>query len=329
MDVWHSVIKCLEVILGIALLYFRFCLYETEEGHLQNALAELWIRISERSESARMRFVQLLAESAQFSQRFFNFLLGSKLLSSQAVFTSGCFLLISAQFTYAASYFYAAYQRSDSRGEAAQLLEIAGFVCLLLFLLYSRIYNKRASKQKIITAYMGVTLALELLAVSWRSIEPAALIVAIALDLVWLLVIRRATAWALNGNSVWRYVFFNFTAVVVTSGCFVALPGRYHDGLITRAWVTDHLHLVSGVVLFQRDARFFVAAVSLLQLAYMLFGFFNWVIWPVFARVVYAAERYQLFRERKFFAVVGFALLIHATSIAWIKKTIELIAGSD
>ena len=36
MDIWQLIIKPAEIVFGIALLYFRFCLYETEEEHLQN-----------------------------------------------------------------------------------------------------------------------------------------------------------------------------------------------------------------------------------------------------------------------------------------------------
>jgi hypothetical protein len=65
MDIWQLIIKPAELIFGIALLYFRFCLYETEEGHLQNSLIDLWIRISDKSDSARKRFERLLEESAR------------------------------------------------------------------------------------------------------------------------------------------------------------------------------------------------------------------------------------------------------------------------
>src|SRR6202030_697964 len=101
MDIWQLIIKPAEIIFGIGLLYFRFCLYETEEGHLQNSLIGLWIRISDKSDSARKRFERLLEQSARLSERFFDALLGPRLFSLRALSISGCLLYLSLRVSYA------------------------------------------------------------------------------------------------------------------------------------------------------------------------------------------------------------------------------------
>ena len=74
------------------------------------------------------------------------------------------------------------------------------------------------------------------------------------------------------------------------------------------------------------DSRFCFAVISLVQLGVLAFGFLNWMAWSFLSRIIYAAERYQFFRERKWFATIGIALLIHSASGGgWIKTLVETI----
>jgi hypothetical protein len=140
MDVWQNIIKWIEVAVALALLYFRFCLYETEEGHLQNALAGAWIRISDRSE----RFERLLAESAQLSRRFFDALLGPRLMSLRAISISGCLLYISSRMSVVLLRSgYDAYSRRDERDLLFQLGVLIVVVITLLIPLAPVIIRKK------------------------------------------------------------------------------------------------------------------------------------------------------------------------------------------
>jgi hypothetical protein len=323
MDLWHNIITWIEMAVALALLYFRFCLYETEEGRLQNALAdalaEVWIRISDRSE----RLERLLAESAQLSRRFFDALLGPRLLSLRAVAISGCLLYISARISQVLLHAgYDAYRRHDERDLLYQLGVLIMVVTTFLIPLAPVIVRKKRwpSFIPIITFLLVqiglvVTANFKVLVMIW---------IAIAVDFLWLLTVRRGTDWALRSGSIWRHMLVVIGGMAATAVFFLVLPARGHRGLFSLDWLSAHSPSVADIIQFQSDARFFIASVSLIQLCVMAFGFLNWIIWLVLSRVIYAVERLQVFRERKLFGTLGLALLVHAASRAgWIKKIAE------
>src|SRR5580700_932363 len=90
----ETALRVAEFCLGLGLLYLRYCLYESEEGRLQNALVELWLRILDRASSTRKRFERLLGETAKISLRFLDVVFGRRSLSLQAISVS--FLLVFA-----------------------------------------------------------------------------------------------------------------------------------------------------------------------------------------------------------------------------------------
>jgi len=330
MDIWQLIIKPAEIIFGIALLYFRFCLYETEEGHLQNSLIGLWIRISDKSDSARKRFERLLEQSARLSERFFDALLGPRLFSLRALSISGCLLYLSLRVSYALfGPYYDSYQRRDIRDFN---FESGVLITLLIFLvipLAPVIIRKRWAPLIPITVFVGVHLGF--LIAFFINNEPlgafAPFWVILIVDFLWLLYIRRGTLWAIRNGGIWRHILMLIGGAAATVLFFVTFPGeRHHKGLISREWLLNHVPSVTPQILLLSDARFFIAAVSLVQLVVITLGFLNWIVWPILSRVVYAAERNQFFRERKLFATFGFALLIHAASGGgWIKKILELL----
>jgi hypothetical protein len=318
MEFWHGIFRWIEVAIALGLLYFRFCLYETEEGHLQNALAEIWIRISDRSD----RFQRFLVESAQLSQRFFDALLGPRLLSLRAVSISGCLLYISSRISMALHSGYNAYSRRDHHDlffESGVLTIV--LIALLIPLAPVILRKKRWPSFLPIAIFLATQIAL----VVTRDFNGLAMIwIAIALDYLWLLTVRRGTEWALRGGSIWRHILNVIVGLAATALFFIVLPGYSHHGLVSRDWLTSLSPSIADIVLFQGDARFFIAGVSLIQLCVIAFGFLNWILWLILSRVIYAAQRYELFRERKLFGTFGFALLVHAAGAGWIKNVVEV-----
>ena len=212
--------------------------------------------------------------------------------------------------------------------EMTQLELLGVLVVFLLICLSPVLIRKRWA------TYIPITLFF-LLQISYITSPPehygeiAALWIAITLNLLWLLAIRRSTEWALRNGSIWRHVLVVMSGVTVSVVCCFILPGRSHNGLLSSDWLNSDSPAspVVDIILFQSDARFFVAAISLVQLGVMTFGFLNWIIWPILSRAVYAAERYQFLRERKLFASVGIAILVNAaTGGGWVKKIVDLLA---
>jgi hypothetical protein len=322
MDIWQDIVTGLEVTLGVALLYFRFCLYETEEGHLQNALAEAWIRISDRS--TRKRFGRLLANSAQLSQRLFTQLLGPRLLSLRAISITGCLVWVSVKVASPLRAGYDASSRRDSYDLHMELGMLIIAAVLFAIPLAPLIIRRRWAVYIPVSIFVGSVIG-AIVTASYAGL--AEIWTAIAIDYAWLLTVRRATAWALRNDSIWRHMLIIVGGVAAAAAFFMILPRRYHyGGLISSEWLDANAPTLAEIIYFQSGARFFIAAVSLVQLCVMVFGFLNWIIWAILSRVVYAAERHQLFRERKFFATIGVALLVHAsTGSGWIKEMAKII----
>jgi hypothetical protein len=320
MDIWQLIMKPAEIIFGIALLYFRFCLYETEEGHLQNFLVDLWIRISDKSDSAGKRFERLLEESARVSGRFFDALFGPKLLSFRALAISAFLLNVSAKvwITFLGPY-YDSYRRHDTRDllfQAGALSFLLLFFLIFLLVTLSPAVARKRWATTLIT-FVAFVLAIGTLVQFW---------VVVLVDYLWTVYIRRGTRWALRNGGIWRHILMVMGGAAATVVCFEVISGTEHDGLISRQWLLNHVPSVTPQILFLSDSRLFIAVVSLVQLVVIEFGFLNWIIWPILSRVVYAAERNQFFRERKLFATFGFALLIHAAGgVGWVMTILGLL----
>jgi hypothetical protein len=325
MNIWHFVITWTEVGIALALLYFRFCLYESEEGRLQSALADVWIRTADRSESTRARLRRLLTESARLSLHFFDLLLGPQLLSFRAMSTFGFLIVISGTMTNALllliqTHYVATVLPFDLHHRWADLGRVA-FVSLVFFYvaLAPVTIHKRWAKYLPVAGFL-------LLQIGILLTRTYLVWVVFALDYLWLLAIRRQIKQALLSNSTWRHVLVLVGGLIVTVACFVVLPGKYHEGLILDAWVWSQSDDMKGAIFLLSDSRFCIAAVSLIQLCIIAFGFLTWAIWSILSRVIYAAERYEFFRQRKWFAVLGVTLLAHAASGGgWIKTIVETI----
>jgi hypothetical protein len=53
----------------------------------------------------------------------------------------------------------------------------------------------------------------------------------------------------------------------------------------------------------------------------LLFAFGHWLVWPAMSRAVYAAERYNFLKERRWFGTLGGILLADAvTGTAWLAE---------
>jgi hypothetical protein len=326
LDIWHFVTTWTEVGLALALLYFRFCLYESEEGRLQSALADVWIRTADRSESTRARLRRLLTESARLSLHFLDLLLGPKLLSFRALSTFGFLIMVSGAMTNALlrliqTRYVATVLPLDLHHRWADIGVVA-FVSLVFFYfaLAPVTIHKRWAKYLPVAGFLLIQI---LIVVTHTYL----VWVVFALDYLWLIAIRREIEQALRSNSTWRHVLVLVGGLIVTVACFVLFPGKYHEGAILNDWVWTQSDDMKGAMFLLSDSRFCIAAVSMMQLCIIAVCFLIWAMWLILSRVIYAAERYEFFRQRKWFGTLGVALLVHAASGGgWIKTIMETIA---
>jgi hypothetical protein len=327
MNIWHYIIMWAEVVLATGLLYFRFCLYESEEGRLQSALAEVWIRTADRSESTRERFARLLAESARLSARFFDLLLGPRLLSLRAISTYGFLILVSGTMTNA---IIKLIHPDIPNNFTQKLTSFTGTAAVLLIFFYVALAPVTIRRRWGKAVPVAVFVLIQIIFVFLHQYSPLASFWAvIALDYLWLLIVRRQIELALRSASKWRHVLILIGGLSVSVACFVVFPGKYHPGLISDEWLWSQSEFVIGTSFGLSDSRFCIAAVSLIQVSVIAFGFLNWMVWSFLSRLIYAAERYEFFRQRKWFATLGIALLVHAASGGgWIKTMVEAVGKS-
>jgi hypothetical protein len=324
--------RAAEVVVGIALVYFRFCLYESEEGRLQNALVELWLRICDRADTAKQRFLQLLTETAQISVKLFDRLFGRELISFRAFAVSSTLAYASIALTNA----------WEAASEAARLehlaLGVAFVIIATLPLLTQAVWAARI-RGFIATAAVALICAALLFAVVRNQSDEMELAISVSsilicpiVDFAWLLVCRRALERALQQHRISEHVRGVLAGVaVVYWSTLMPLVATYasfslaiHSGnpAATKAMV------LLGLLFFSITfTRVFVSVVSIVQLVLLIVAFLHWIIWPSLSRIVYSAERFKLFKERRLFGSCGAALLFDAAGgVTWIQSGLKALS---
>ena len=230
MLIWHYLITFAEVVVALSLLYFRFCLYESEEGHLQSALADMWVRSADHSESTRAKFGRLLVESARVSVAFVDSLLGPRLLSIRAVLTYGCLILIGGMQTNALIQEIAATLTTDIHQKLVGFGVLIVAILLFFFVALAPVTIKKRWAQFVpMIVYL---LFLTGLLVTRTYTLLVAIGAVLAVDYLWVLFIRRQLEGALRRASRVRHLMILVEGLVVSVAFFITVPGKYHPGLI-------------------------------------------------------------------------------------------------
>jgi hypothetical protein len=313
-------LRCGEIVFALTLFYLRYCLYETEEGKLENALVDLWIRVSSMADSTRTRCERLLRETARISRGILNRLFGSDLISLKA---------ISVSIALSVSSFYIVEMQADSSSGARHRATIAAVLAVIA--LAPAVINRRW------TTYLAIFSGLAAAAwIGWlikstnsphiRQILSTVVVMSFLVDVMWLIAVREGLTWAARRDGLLPPVAALLLTSAVGLGTFLLLP-TFRDNA-TQDWWADHISNSYMVVWleFLGSSRLFVAAVSFLQVVVLAISLSHWIIWPFLSRVVYAAARYQSFRERKFFTTIGTAILVHATGgVEWLMEAFKAL----
>jgi hypothetical protein len=330
---YGAALKIAEVALGLTLLYFRFCLYETEEGQLENVLVAFWLRISDYASSTRTRLERLLQETGRISQGLLDSVFGSKLVSLRAIGVSGLLILASLDVFQVGS---EAMEHQEGPGVGHPFTAVVVIGGLILTALAPVIFPRRWAARVPIAAFL--TIVGLVVWAAWvshsrsRSPDTAAfedtlgwgttIFAALVVDFLWVLTVRLGTGWALRYPGIWRHAIVIAVSAAVSLGVLLVVPYSARDNyLLDRTFGSS----IATSIDFVAASRIFVAIVSAVQLAVLLVAFAHWFIWPLLSRVVYAADRYQFFRERKFFGTIGVVLIAHASAGTWVADTIQTL----
>lgn len=88
-------LRLLLTCLGLVLMYIALFLREDEEGHLQNQIEELWIRVDDRKYVAMAAHIRFLTKSMALFDQTLNFVFGKKLLSLKGFCLTSLYSILS------------------------------------------------------------------------------------------------------------------------------------------------------------------------------------------------------------------------------------------
>jgi hypothetical protein len=308
-------IRTAEVLIGALLLYLRFFLYESEEGRLQNALTDLWIRVEDHSQNVSRRFSQLLTETALLANRFFDRIFGSRLLSWRA-------LCVSTYFGFgSAILFLALIEVTGGTGWAS--IPAAIFIVLGLLPVFtsrpSAPYPAILLGALILFVCLGfmVFLLIEVrMPLEWKLLLLGIAFLAAAIpslvEFLWVAVYRLALRKSTRSDhwrsSLWRQCA-SLILSLAASAAAMMLPGLVIGSLPMDQPDTPFTYAFIGLA-FALMARLFLTLVTMAHATTLAILLAHRVVWPALSRLVYAAERFKIFRERTLFGTVGTAFMI-------------------
>jgi hypothetical protein len=91
----HSVIRIIELVLGIFFVFTATALYPDEEGKLRSKFEDIWVRADDFENRAVSRHTTFVTQLAQLQARMLDKVFGTNLLSGKALSVSFCLSIAS------------------------------------------------------------------------------------------------------------------------------------------------------------------------------------------------------------------------------------------
>lgn len=319
MDSTVEVYRYVAALVGLMFLYLKFALYESEEKDLQNRLVDLWCRIDEKAELAREVLTGLMKETARITLKIFDRIFGIKIVSVQSVSVS-ISIVFSSIFIMAFGY-----------GVVGGVWEYSALIIMLgvlggVFLFFSLLpmFSKRAYIPWLSGIPSVALIALMMLDRS-QSLKFCLFIllivfIASAMDFLWLLIYRAWARWAYKNSKVYPYILL---AII---GALLAYVTSIYPREYMVSSSSHNLSILAIFFLMFSITRLFILIVSSVHVLVLAVACLHRVFWPFISRLVYAAERYKVFKERKLFGVIGGMLLVYALAGSrWIDVVINAV----
>ena len=321
------------VAFGAMLLYVAFFLYEDEEGRLQNSLEELWVRISDRSDGATIAIRLLVGETSRLTAHAFDRIFGQRYLSRRAIGTSFCYGAASIT----------AYPIFLLGGPSARsALWIVPGVFIFLGSLPVLNENKFTTRAVFLPAlafvafFLFATMQVGFLIIQGSSRDTdlfagcaaitAALILAIASDFGWILLMRSTLNSATTEIPMLRLIGL---ILINSFALAVGLIPVFSHSVFAPPWNRGFASTFLEMFLFLLIiSRLFITATALLFLIVLFAILLHRLLWPLVDRSVYAIARHHLLEHRKALGTLGFALIAGCTSnsplLSWFTHAVGL-----
>lgn len=318
-DTWFAVLSAAVALVGLGCLYAAFFLTEPEERRAQETLEKWWIIVDDTGHALRARLRQLAHAASKILLTVLSIVFGSTLLSLRAFWAAAC-LSLAAVIVSADNGSPLVVSRGAALGFALILIALAVlpppdvprrlllFGCGLAFIAAVTLVLSLLLYAAIRHGYDGaLNVGVEVL------FGGPALLFGTLLHLFWVAFLR----WAMREFDGFQSTSRTLLVVVLIGLILyltVVIPPLLGATLIFSAidnpdhvlwFVLPILALLRGGALATLAAwpvGIYLAAVALL----LVFR----VTWPLFPRVLYAAQRHRIVQNHVMLAKVGVALLV-------------------
>jgi hypothetical protein len=330
---------------GLLLIYVAVFLYENEQGRIQNALEDIWLKIADLQESTVSQHVAFMRIVARVTNSGLDTLLGRKLFSLRSIGVAVCYSLASVLLV------DLGFSIMEHWPTGSKLIL---FVLILFLLAYStlpRYINRplilRVWFSFIIISYMLINIVGILYFTGGRfSSEMGSyflmfapnfyigLAMGVACDIFFIALLRKLLRW------MSEQISFSELAAVALISCLIAFvffigpmsptvvkTTLEYRGAIPYDSPFPILSMIRGPARIAIMSNLFIGIIALAFVALALVMLAHRVFWPALSRPIYSLQRLGIARRGKLFGTVGSLLIVTAVGgVTWLEKVVEKLS---
>jgi hypothetical protein len=322
------------VCVALAFLYGGLCLHEDEEGHIQDRIQTIWIRVAYLRDDAMSRNAAFLKATAETALNILNRVFGHSLLSFQSIATC---MVFSAMSYYIATFWAMAQWRST--GHPAQyLLRESFFMVANIGLATYWILGSLGDDEErnfywrygrfcvVVIAEIGYINSLRASTISLRG-KFLCVVGSIVMDLIFVAFLRGLLRRVVNSVNFVVMAFGMLMSILIGTVTSLALAYTIIAGM--HCICEGPLLKMGPLPIFSFAREHYSALVSILGtnildalcsfmvFCVLVFALANRIIWPLAERVIYAAHRRKFFTNPKLLCGCGVVALLLCVPASW------------
>lgn len=298
-DIIHFILRSVEALLGLFCLATAFLLYPDQEGRIQSAFEDVWIRVDDYRAYSVSKHAAFMRQVATLESRLLNRIFGVRLISPKSVSVSSSLSLLAVSLLLTLN---------------GQTIWLGVFVASVIFCVVSA-YLRQVS---------AIVIIITILAIStwwvWRlGVDQAAfyithvglrllvlLFAGFLFDIAFITVTRKMLRWAEGMTSFWTVLL----VVVSNLAVAVILVGASVAALSGPPVIAQDLRTFGEVFFVVVSLTNFPAAIlALLFMFLALLLLIHRLVWPLLTRTLFRMTDIGTKGRRAILTAVGIALL--------------------
>ena len=326
MSIWHFLhllLRPFEALLGIFCVTTSILLYPSEDGKIQSALEDFWVRLDDYQQLTLSRHAAFVTQVAKLESRLLDGVFGQKLISKRALAISVLISIASLQTTWSFTDTVSSNLLTLELHQFVGLL-FTGSVALIIYLVIGSIlfYGARLIWRNPSRGVVGglVILAIVTMYISGKSVEFAESqgiriegsgsslfeFAAVALggftcDVFFIVTTRRLIRWAGGMTNTFKVLSVVILNLLVAAVLICPLP-LFHSYSEDRLGVGAFLFSVGVTNLWDSSLALFFVFLALLLLLHR-------AVWPLLTRSVFRLQESGTKSRRAVLMTVGLSLL--------------------